>query len=191
MAIVEPATLKVYLRNELASVDDPFVIVARDTAELLVSTATGRTLTVASGSSTKTFRPRRGTRRLTIPDAASITSVVEDGVTLVAGEDYVAEPLNGETLTGEDRPTEWLTRIDADWYTYDMRSTVAVTASWGWTTIPADIVEAVYLLAKDVVQHRDTQFGGVGGFTDTSAIKIRNAPLLDEIERKYRRVMFA
>lgn len=191
MAIVERAALKVYLRNELKSVDDAIVDRARDTAELLVSTATGRTLVVASGSSSKSFRPRRCTRRLSIPDAATITSVVEDGVTLVAGTDYVAEPLNGETISGEDRPTEWLTRIDADWYTYDMRSTVTVTASWGWTAIPADITEAVYLLAKDVVQHRDTQFGGVGGFTDTLAVKIRNAPLLDEIERKYQRVKFA
>lgn len=191
MPIVDRAELKVFLRNELPSVDNDIIDLARDAAELLVSSATGRTLVVASGSSPKSFRPRMCSRRLNIPDAASITSVVEDGVTLVAGTDYVAEPLNSQAVDGGYRPVEWLTRIDADWYTYDMRSTVTVTASWGWTAIPADITEAIYLLAKDVIQHRDTQFGGVGGFTETAAVKIRNAPLLDMIEQKYQRVKFA
>jgi hypothetical protein len=189
--IVERADLKVFLRNELPSVDDPIIDMARDTAELLVKSTTGRTWTVAGAPTVKSFRPRQRSRRLMIPDAATITSVVENGTTLVAGTDYVSEPLNGETVSGEARPTEWLTRIDCDWYTYDLRTTVTVTAGWGWTAIPTDLVEAIYLLTKDVVQHRESQFGGVAGFTDVAAVRIRNAPLLDLIEHKYQRVKFA
>ena len=190
MPIITTTQLRAFTRNTLAEVDESFITMARDAAELLIRGATGRDFDVAGAPTTRVFRPRPNATRLTIPDAASITSVVEDGVTLVAGTDYVAEPLNSIALDGTDRPIEWLSRIDHYWYRYDLRSTISVNAAWGWATIPSDISEAALLISKDIIRHRDV-VSGIEGFLDMAAIRIRNAPLVDAIQQKYQRVKFA
>lgn len=78
-----------------------------------------------------------GSRLLPIDDCVAITSVVEGGVTLVAGTDYVLSPLQGTPIVG-------LLRLSGTWSTTP--ADIVVTARWGYGTVVPDDVREVAIL---------------------------------------------
>lgn len=127
-------------------------------------------------ASARSYRPDCSTT-LWIGDAAEIVSVVENGVTLTAGDDYQAEPLNNITAsTGAYRPYERLERLDQIWYRNGQRATVTVTAKWGWESIPASVVEACKFLTQDWLTNRDIRGNVVGTTADGFSIGVRENP---------------
>jgi|JI10StandDraft_1071094.scaffolds.fasta_scaffold62044_6 hypothetical protein len=134
-------------------------------------------VTAATSASARSFRPEQGCEVLGIDDAASITSVVENGVTLTEGTDYVAGPANN-LVDGEWRPTTHLIRYGQAWYSDGPKLTVVVTAKWGWSTMPPEWTMAQYVAAKAYLEARDVSFGlialeggGATGQRDVKAVR--------------------
>ncbi len=150
-------------------------------AEQQLDRLAGRSFQVAADTGTaRKFRPKPGAGTLFIPDAAVIESVVENGTTLTVDVDFEPAPFNNlDPVTGNYRPYDRLHRLDAAWYSYgDSRSTVTVTARWGWATVPMVIVEACKVLAADWLSNRDAQVGTIGLDGNGFAIGVRRNPFI-------------
>jgi len=61
-----------------------------------------------------------------------------------------------------------------------------VTGTWGWAALPARYLEAVKIVAADVLDAKDVR-NGVIGFSDYAAIRVRDngqvAALLQRLTR--------
>lgn len=160
--------------------DDTLIEEAINAAEEWIDEHAGRSLVLVDGStvaSARVFRPKPCSDTLLITDCAEITSVVENGVTLVDGTDYIAEPLNGvHVATNSYRPYDALVRLDRAWYTNGKRATVTVTGKWGWTSIPQVVVTAARILAADWLANRHVRLGVVGSTVDGFSIGVRQNP---------------
>lgn len=181
-------SMKGYLRNEKPTEDDPFYEAAIDTAEQAFDIACGRRFFVASTATARVFRPHPRSTRLGIDDCTTVTSVVENGVT-VSASDYQLEPLNGLSSAGAVVPyTDIRRKAGVHWYTYYDEATVTVTATWGWAAIPAPVVEACKVLTKAVLDGRDLVANGVAGIgPDGSVITERDAKIVKSAIADYRR----
>lgn len=169
--------------------DEPIVVAAINSAENDIDTALGRRMIVAAGSATaRSYAPKvPNTSVLMIDDAATITSVVENGVTLVAGVDYRAEPTNGVNAAGDPVPYHRLVRLGAHWhYSTDHTLTVVVTATWGWSAIPALVVDACRVLTRDSLANRHTRFG-LAGITEAGGVGVRENDLVTKMKSRYGR----
>lgn len=188
MSYVTLAELKTYLRNELPSADDADLQQALDSADTIINRYCGRTFTVASTASPRTYAPTGADRDvLRIHDATTITAVTENGTALTAATTYQTEPVQSITWTGETWPYEQLRRLEADaWYTSGGTGTVVVTGTWGWAAVPAAVKQAAKILAKDIALHRDVRFGLVGA-TEFGGIRARQATIVGELLDSYRR----
>jgi len=117
---------------------------------------------------TKTFRLRW--RRIVLPDASEITSVALEGVTVAGGEYHVVEADGyvvgmelSDALVKQGWSTTW------GWgeggspgalpsgYRQGDRF-VAVTAKFGFASIPPNLNEAIYLLAARMYYEKEAQF---------------------------------
>lgn len=163
MAIVTLATFKTYIRDEAAGLNDTTLQGYIDAASQALNNACGRQWVLANGGATaRTFNPSEALRELVIHDCTTITSVVENGVTLVAGTDYEAHPLNNRSPSGETVPYNTLVKPYTNWYTTTGLASVTVTATWGWATIPYPIVQACLVLGKELCNNQDIRLGIVG-----------------------------
>jgi hypothetical protein len=146
-------------------------------AEYAVKRHCHRDFTVATDTATpRVFVPESDTV-VRVDDFASTTGLVvtNDGSTIAAAG-YQLEPLNGIDLTGEAVPYTTVRLVTGlCWTRTYRRATVSVTARWGWSTIPDDVVEATKILAKDLVHHRETRFG-VAGWGQFGVVRMRENP---------------
>lgn len=187
MAITTLANFKTFARVETASVDDVFLQAALDAAETTVRSTTGRYLAVAGSATARSYVPN-GSAILRFDDCTSVTSIVDDGTTLVAGTDYQLEPVNALNIAGETVPYTQARRLGGVWSSStEGKATIVVTAPWGWAAIPSWAVSATLILARDIVQARD-QVGGVAGFGEFGAVRVRENPMVAAILAPHRRV---
>ena len=186
MPIVTLATFKDYARNELGTADDSAIQAALDAAHYSAYDYVGRQFETAGAATARRFVPT-GTAVLRIHDCTSISSVVVNGATLAASA-YQAEPVDNLDRLGRTRPFEQLRLLSDVWINsaQDGEATVTVTATWGWAAAPAAAVEAVKILAKDILHQRDNR-SGVAGFSEFGAVRVRQNPyvamLLDPLRR--------
>lgn len=124
---------------------------------------------------------------LGIHDCVEIESVVENGVTLTANDDYVASPLNGLSWAGESVPYSSLVRYGRYWWHDGPKATVTVTARWGWAAIPAPVAEACKMLGKDIATSR-SRVGDVASFGEFGVVRLRQSPQITGLLAPYRRV---
>lgn len=177
MALIDVQALKDFHKSTV-TYDEWLYAEAIDAAEQYLRDETGRELKLADAVATaRVFRPVAGSDVLFIDDAAEITAVTENGATLTANTDYVAEPFNNK-INGQYRPTDRLIRYGVAWYSDGPKATVSVTAKWGWTSIPPGLTFALYVCAKAYLQSRDVSFGlvaiteqGAAGERDGKAVK--------------------
>lgn len=101
----------------------------------------------------RVFRPVRP-GLVYIDDAYDITVVAtDDGTgtypTTWATTDYQTDPLNGIGVDGQSGwPATAIRSVAGYSFSTSRRSSVRVTAKWGWAAVPAPVVEATYLLAN-------------------------------------------
>lgn len=184
MAYVDDETLRAYLKvQRVDPADDALMLAARDAAEGAINDYTGREFIVASGSSTRTFTSSNGDL-LTIPDATSVGLVVVNGTTLGTDE-YQLEPLNGRTSSGRQVPYSRIRRWSY-WIQpgFAGQAMITITANWGWTAIPPQVVEACKILTKDILANRDVNFG-IAGFGDY-AVRARANPQVGMLLQPFR-----
>lgn len=186
MSIVLLDDFKEYVRDQV-SVDDAVLQAALDGAATSIGDYLKRQIAVASGTpSARSYSPRPGaTDILRIHDCVSVTSVADYGSTLATTE-YQLEPIDGIDWAGQARPYEQIRRYSAAW-TYDRGfARIAVTADWGWEAIPATVVEAHKILAKDFLQQRNNN-SGVAGFGEFGAVRVRENPMVAKMLNPLRR----
>lgn len=93
-----------------------------------------------------------------------------------ASTDYQLEPLNADTVGSGStvQPYAWW-RIEAvDRYTFpisDYRTTLQVTARFGWSAVPDD-VQLACLLKSAALYERRNSVSGVAGFGEFGAVRI-------------------
>lgn len=180
--------VKAYCRSEIPTDDDEFIEAACDAAEAALDHACQRRFQVASGSSARVFVPHVSSSVLRIHDAVSVSSVVENGSTRDPSN-YQLEPVNGLSSAGEARPFDQIRLLSGDhWYTDFGKATVTVTASWGWSAIPARIEQAALIVAKEIITNRDEVKLGLVGFSDVGGVTARTNPIVRETINHYRRV---
>lgn len=137
-------------------------------------------------ASARSFRPRGHCQSLlAIDDAAEIVSVVDGSSTLTAGVDFVAEPLNGLSTSGDPRPFHALVRAAGSWTFDGPLPAVTVTARWGWTAIPSEIVSGGRIEAADRIRNRDVQ-NGLVAITEGGGVGARVNKTVERMIRHYR-----
>jgi len=184
MAICTLVQFKDFLRNELGTLDDSAIQAALDAAHYSAYDYLGRSLEPAGVASARSFVPL-SYDVLNIDDCTSITSVVNNGTT-VAASDYQAEPVGNRSGSMATVPFTRLRMLTGAWYVWNGQASVVVTATWGWASAPTAAVEAVKILAKDILMQRDTR-NGVAGFGEFGSLRVRMNPyvttLLDPLRR--------
>jgi len=84
----------------------------------------------------------------------------EDGVTVGIIDEYTLEPRNGAAVS---RPwTELVVKPTSATMPTGARDEVAVTAIWGWTSVPVAVQQATYLQASRLFARRRSPFGVAG-----------------------------
>lgn len=182
MSIVTLAAFKTYIHDESGTANDTPFQAYLDAASSALDNACGRKWIVASTASARSFQPRGCSPVLVIDDCTTITSVVDNGNTLVVGTDYQAEPLNHLSPGGETVPYCKLRKPYSDWYSSSGLASVVVTATWGWAAIPYQIIEACKVLAKELCNNEDVRLG-IAAVNDVLISGIRqNKIVRDAIE---------
>lgn len=176
--------LKKFVKSEkgddLAAYED-----ALNHAQQFLDDETDMYIAVASGSATAgSFRPATSQSKvLQIVNCVSITSVVENDTTLTDGTDFVAEPI--AKPVGQARPYTRLRRVGGYWYWDNDKTTVTVTADWGWTAVPPGAKTACIMAAKLYLDGRDLKFG-LAGLSEFGGVGDRDAKVVTDFIRDYR-----
>jgi len=157
--------------------DESFVQAAIDAAEEAINDHCSRQFVVAHVSNTSTRLYVPAGQIIRIHDAVEVTVVADDGAT-VASTGYQLEPLNNLTVAGETVPYDQIRRLSGYSWACDYgRATVAVTARWGWTALPAKYTEATKILTGDILAQASVR-NGVVGFGEFGALRVRENPMV-------------
>lgn len=156
------AELKAYTRIGDA-VDDAQVALALTASSRAIDRATGRQFGVVSPAEERVYTPFYDRHRcrwlVAIDDLATATSLVVevDGTAVTA---YTLEPRNA-VLKGK----VWETLVfDTDSPTLPTGDEfeVAITALWGWSSVPSAVKQACLMQASRFLARRDSPFGVAG-----------------------------
>jgi hypothetical protein len=159
---------------------------AAEAGESFLDTECARSFDIAGAASARSFRPRTsGSAVLWIRDCTTITSVVENGTTLTANVDYIAEPRADENWSGEVRPFDRLCRVNGTWYANNGIPTVTVTATWGWAAFPPGLTLAAKVCAKAYLETRDIRFG-LAAIAETGGVGERQVKAVADFIANYR-----
>lgn len=120
---------------------------------------------------------------LPVDDISTRTGVIvktgTDGSTFPttwAATDFTLEPRNVDVTSGTDTADAFsfyeIAATGARFFLpYGRRPTVSVTARFGWSAIPDDVIEACVLKAASLFKRKDATFG-VAGFSEFGAVRI-------------------
>lgn len=105
--------------------------------------------------------------------------VTLDGNTLVEDEDFELRPMNG-VVDGEPGWPYW--RIKLLGYRWPRRcyysgARLQVTAQWGWTSVPAGVKQACFIMAAETFQLKDAPLGVAGADSFGTVMRVRNNPM--------------
>jgi hypothetical protein len=174
-------------KNAPTDPPDAVVQAAIDASEEAINDRCGRVFAVAGSASARTFVPESGRSSLIeIEDCTTVTLVTNNGTTVDASA-YQLEPVNGRDYAGVSVPYSRIRLLGSYWTrTYEGEASVSVTGTWGWAALPARYLEAVKIVAADVLDAKDVR-NGVIGFSDYAAIRVRDngqvAALLQRLTR--------
>lgn len=184
------ATLKTRL-NITDSTDDTALTSALSSASRGIEDFCGRQFNTDGSAATRVFHPvDYGLAFVddfhTTTDLEIKTDEDDDGTFEVtwSTSDYQLEPLNGRRH-GETWPYWIIRAIDDRCFPRARRTTLEVTAQWGWASVPAPVVEACLIVAEETFKLKDAPFG-VAGYGDMGAIRVRNNPMAAKMLVPYR-----
>lgn len=181
--------VKSYARSEIATDDDEWIAAAIDAAEMTLDRECARRFAVAGAASAQRYAPT-SPELLTIRDCTTVTSITVGG-SAVSPVDYQLEPIDGLNSFGESVPYTSVRLLTGSWLSGSLNSreaTVTVTATWGWSAIPARIEQAALIIARDIIANRDEVKLGLVGFSDVGGVTARTNPIVRETINHYRRV---
>lgn len=110
--------------------------------------------------------------------------------TVLDASDYHLEPLNADADGGS---YAWWTVVvdDGSGFPVSCSPLVRVTAKWGWSSVPDEVVEATILKSVSLFRRKDAPFG-VAGFGEFGVVRItRNDPDYADLLRPFRRLAVA
>jgi len=111
--------------------------------------------------------------------------------TVIASSNYQLEPLNG-IFDGTPGWPYYRIRAIQTWYPLplwsigDPRTSIQVTARWGWAAVPPPVVEACLIIAEELFKVKDSVFG-VAGFDSNGAVRVRDNPKAGSLLMRYQR----
>ena len=156
--------------------DDPILSAAAPAASQWIDAYTGRSFTVASGTSTYYIEPRDTGWVVQVPDFASTSGLVvettSDHSTWTATTDFQPYPLNS-TRYSVAFPYDEIRFLSAPPWPYDARPTIRVTAAYGWTAVPTAVEQACKIQASRWFRRKDTPEGIAAG-AEFGAIRVNS-----------------
>lgn len=190
--------------KSLVSIDDDDDDLPLETALLAacrtIDSATGRRYYPDATATARVFKAGNPSRIWLNADFYTITGLIvatdegADGTfeTTWASTDYQLEPLNGIVDGASGWPYDRITAVgNYRWPTACTdRALVQITAKWGWSAPPEPIRQAAKLLAKDLWKNKDT-VGGVQGFDQFGAVRVRQDPFIAMLLAPYTRIGLA
>lgn len=99
--------------------------------------------------------------------------------------DYQLEPLNGVVAGVDGWPYNRIVAVGG--LTFPIcgrRSTVEVTARWGWAEVPQPVKDATLILAAESFKLREAPFG-VAGFGEFGVVRVQSNPVAMRKLRPY------
>lgn len=175
---VTASELKSYLRIDDTD-DDAELAFAITAASRAIDLNTNRQFGVVAAAEQRFYTSHWDRRRLrwvvevddlmSVSNFAAIT-VDSEGATVGTIDDYVLEPRNA---AAKSRPwTAVLVRPNSQYKPTGARDEVAVTALWGWTSVPAAVKQATLLQASRFFARRQSPYGIAGSPQDGSEIRL-------------------
>lgn len=102
--------------------------------------------------------------------------------------DYELRPLNG-LLEGQPWPYTEIRAVGAQTfppsYWPSDRAHIQISATWGWPSVPNDIIQATKILALDLYKAKDAPFGVAGASSDFGLLRIRENNQLKMLLQPY------
>lgn len=187
--------LRNYLGDANSKLDSTDLTRVLTVASREVDQYTGRKFDLDSSVSARMFDGDNDGRIL-IDDVGSTSGLVVenslDAVTYytVPAAAYELGPLN-TNLTSPDAWAFWFIdespAVDAGGYgSWAWERRIRVTAKWGWSAIPAQVVQATIIRAGSLFRRKDAPFG-VAGFDGYGAVRVRLDPDVQALLAPYRR----
>lgn len=187
MALVNPycevPELREHLKDDGARLDETLLERAINSASRAIESLCGRKFWQDAAVVAREYRAR-DPYTLIVHDISTRTGLLVatdttgDGtfVTSWDFDDFDLEPRNADVVAAGDTGNAYsftsLTAIDDEAFPLsDRRSTVRVTAKWGWSSVPFEVNEACILLAAALFKRKDAPFG-VAGFDQFGAVRI-------------------
>lgn len=182
------ATIDDYKRSRTVASDgkgDAGILDALEVAAADIDEWCQRSFTVATGTETARVFRYTVTGRVLVDDFANTTQLVvtDNGSTCTIDEDfYVEEP----RMSGHPyyrlvfSPDRW--RESIAW-----RPLLSVSADWGWSAVPDQVVRANVLLAADILQAGIASFGAVTFQDAGTLVRIRQNLIVEGLLRTFRR----
>ncbi|WP_119728342.1 hypothetical protein [Thermomonospora amylolytica] len=107
--------------------------------------------------------------------------------TIWAAADYQLEPLNGTVGGVSGWPYYKIRAVGGERFTIGRRTTVRVTARWGWAAVPAPVRQACLILAAETFQLKDAPFGVAGLDSMGAVLRVRDNKMAAAKLAPYRR----
>lgn len=144
----------------------------------------GRRFWLDAAVTTRVYRPQ-DPYEVEIDDIGTSTGVIiktdttgdATWATTWDAADYQLEPLNSEVVAAGDTvtPYAWWRIAAIDDKTFPVvtsrRTTLQITAKFGWSSVPVDVEEACILQAASLFKRKEAVFG-VAGFGEFGAVRI-------------------
>lgn len=187
MSNLSVATWRTY-KNAPTEPADAVIQAAIDAAEESIADDCGRAFVVASAASARLYAAASyNSTTITIHDCTTVTAVTDNGST-VASTQYQLLPINGLTAAGAATPYTGIRLLNgARWSKIRDDAIISVTATWGWTALPKRYTEATKILTSDILDQKDIR-GGVAGFAEFGAVRVRENGTVVKLLSKLRRV---
>jgi len=190
MSYVALSEMTDYLRSTIVA-DETDIDAATLAAESAVDAYCGRTFTVPTAASARTFVVT-DPYVISVPDIANITNLaITDNGTALSASYFQMEIAPGVTgpisVSGRTWPYTLIRRLSGTWYISSTGDdTLSITARWGWAAVPPEVSLATKLLARDFLLARDTAPFGivqVGDFSRRVASNGVVQAVLDPLRR--------
>jgi hypothetical protein len=187
------AQLKTRLTNISDTNDDAALTNALATSSRAIEQFCGRQFNDAGAASARVYN--LDTRHVVrVDDFHTTTGLVvetddgDDGTfeTTWSATDYQLEPLN-QIVDGQTGwPYHTIRAVESRYFPCGRRTTVRVTARWGWSAVPTPVQEACLILSEETFRLKDAPFG-VAGFGEFGVVRIRDNRKAAALLAPYRR----
>lgn len=211
MALGDPyaqvSDLKAYWGNEWANQTqyDSTLLLALNAASRQVEKYCGRQFNLDTGLSSRLYTPLGGDtyemlRWCETDDFTTlqpITLQTDPGgngdfeVTWSAPLDYELFPLNGIVDGEPGWPYSMIHAVGGVWFpliTFRRKSTIMLTAQFGWPAVPEPVKLATMMLAAQAFKMKDAPLGVAGFSQFNAAVRVRDNPVAEALISKYRTV---